>query len=542
MTKWTRAQLALTVACGLIAAATLTARREPPRLVVLLVVDQFRADYVTTYGARWTKGLRRLFDTGAVFQQAAYPYLGTETCPGHATIGTGAFPMTHGMVANSWYDRTSGKAIVCTDDPSVTSVPFAGGMGTEHHGPRWLLVPTFADELRAQSSHPPHIVSLSIKARAAIGMAGHGGDAVVWLEDGSPLASSSAYGKTANAAADAFVKANSIDADFGKVWDRLLPASTYLFDDDGLAEQAPDGWTTMFPHTLTRPTDEPDRIYYDNWTRTPMSDEYLGRMGAALSKDMGQGPGTDMLAIGFSALDIAGHRFGPKSHEVQDILLRLDATIGRLLDTLDQSVGAGRYVVALSADHGVSPIPEQMTALGLDAGRLVPADVGPRIDAALRPILGPGTYVAFSTYSDVYFAPGVMDRLRANDTARRVAAAAALATPGIARVFWGEDLAGHTASGDSTIRALALNYVAGRSGDLLMAPKPYWVNASGGTGHGTANDYDQRVPLVLAGAGIKPGQYFGAVTPADIAPTFALLTGITLAHADGHPLVEAIIK
>ena len=328
MRRWTRTLLAGVLACGLICAPGpvgsgrqisaagaqaplptsrgLTPRREPPRLVVLLVVDQCRADYLTTYGGRWTKGLRRLIDTGAVFRQAAYPYLGTETCPGHSTIGTGTFPSTHGMVANCLYDRESGTSIVCTDDPSATAVAFGGASGSEHHSPRWLLVPTFADELRAQSAHSPHIVSLSIKARAAIGMAGHGGDVVMWVESGGVLASSSAYARVPDASADTFVKANAIAADYGKVWARLLPPSAYLFDDDGLAEQAPSGWTTIFPHALTRPGGGPDRTYYDTWDGTPFADEYLGRLAAALSTNMGRGPGIDMLAISFSALDYAG--------------------------------------------------------------------------------------------------------------------------------------------------------------------------------------------------------------------------------------------
>jgi predicted AlkP superfamily pyrophosphatase or phosphodiesterase len=510
-----------------------------PALVVLLVIDQFRADYVARYGDQWTGGLHRLFTGGAYFRQAAYPYAATETCPGHTTIATGALPATHGIVANGWYDRATKRPIVCTDD-DVTPVGVDDD-AYEKHGPGRIRVNTLADELRAQVPGGSHVVTLSLKARSAIALAGHAGDAVLWHEDAGAWATSSRYAANAPAAAVAFTKAHSVVGEYERAWTLLRPASTYAFADDGLSEQAPDGWGTMFPHTLARPNG-PDRIYFDNWRRTPFSDEYLGAMGAALAKDLGQGPGIDLLGISFSATDMVGHRFGPTSWEVQDTLARLDVTIGRLLAALDATVGAGRYVVALSADHGVAPIPEQLAAIGVDAGRVSAAPIQEALDAVLTRELGardhfmPGSLDAGNKTSDVYFAPAVLRAIRERADLRAALTQAALSAPGVARAIWADELAALASGGDREARALQASFSADRNGDLLIVSKPYWVGASGGTGHGTSYGYDQRVPVLFYGFGVTPGTYDTPASPADIAPTLASIVGVTLAQSDGRVL------
>lgn len=526
--------------------ATPAVLRRTPALVVLLVVDQFRADYINQYGGSWTRGLRRLIDSGAYFRQAAYPYSATETCPGHATVATGALPRSHGIVANGWYDRASQRSVVCTTDVAKP-VAIGGGDAYESHGPALLRLPTLADELRNQSATSAHVVSLSLKARAAIAMAGHGGDTVAWLEDAGAWATSTSYGTSALTKANAFVRAHAVDRDYDRVWNLLRSPASYSFTDDGVAEQAPDGWTVTFPHSLSRPAG-PDRIFYDNWRRTPFSDDYLGQMAAALGKDLGHGVGTDMLAISFSATDYVGHRFGPRSLEVQDTLARLDVTIGTLLDALDASVGRGRYVVALTGDHGVAPIPEQQTPFGADAGRVVVADVHAAIAAALKGTIGsatafmPGSTDAGNNSSDIYFTPETLAKLQATPSARRAVTDAVERVPGIAKAYWASEVQNAGPGSAPDLRGIALGFNADRSGDLLIVTKPYWVPGSGGTGHGTAYGYDQRVPVVLSGFGIRAGRYDESASPADIAPTLAHLVGITLARADGRVLGEALIK
>jgi predicted AlkP superfamily pyrophosphatase or phosphodiesterase len=516
----------------------------PPRLVVLLVIDQFSAEYPDLYGKEWTHGLARLFADGAVFPIAAYPYADTVTCPGHFTIGTGALPRTHGMVGDDWYDPATKRLPECTTDPDATSVPFGGGPGVEHHSGHNVMSASFADELRRQSARLPKVLSISLKARSAIGMVGRGGPGtmVIWNEANGTWATSSAYTKTAWPDVDEYVRAHPVAAAYGQTWTRLLPASSYLFEDDGLAENSPGSWTRTFPHELKSPSGQPDRPFFALWDRSPWIDAYIGDMANALAAklQLGQESGTDVLALGFSALDEVGHDYGPHSHEVQDIMARLDVVIGSLLDALDISIGAGRYVVALSSDHGVAPIPEQAARLGIDAGRLRSGDVHQAAQTALTKLLGEGTFYAGFSEMSLYLTPGTVDLLRARAGAIDELKNALAAVSGVARVYGPDEISQSAPTDDPILRAIRLGYFPSRTGDFVVVPKPYWPNAIAGTTHGTPYDYDQHVPMLFYGAGIKPGRYSSAATPADIAPTLAALCGIKLPQADGHALKEAL--
>ena len=514
---------------------------QPPRLVVFLVVDQMRADYINLYGHQWTKGLRRLVDTGAYFPLAAYPYSYTVTCAGHATIGTGTYPAKHGMIGNEWYDRERQRNVPCTEDPALTSVPFGGTTGSEHHGPTRLAWLTFADELKLQARRPPKIVSISLKARSAITFAGRPSPTTyaMWLEESTgSWATSSAYASAPWPVVNAYVQAHPVFAEYGKVWDRAKPASTYLFSDTGPNEMAP----AAFPHPVASKSGKPDSEFITRWRRSPMSDRYVGQLAQHLARELklGQSPGTDLLSVSFSATDVVGHEYGPRSHEVQDILIKVDEQIGELLTALDQLVGRDRYVVALTSDHGVALVPEQDENVVAGSGRMSSTAIRTMINTAIESAIGPGTHVTARTGPNVYLAPGVLSRLLSTAGARETVTKAIESFEGLSRAYWAPDLASGAATDDEILRAARLSYMPGRSGDLMVIADPYWMAQATGTTHGTPYDYDQRVPLLFAGAGIKPGRYLVTASPADIAPTFGFLVGITLGHADGHVRVEAI--
>ena len=339
---------------------------------MILVADQFRADYVTQYSDMWSGGLKEILTKGAAFTEAAYPYANTRTCPGHATIGTGMLPAVHGMVDNTLVQRrplTSSSPARRT--AQARSLPFGGQHGEETHSAKWYLVPNFADELKRQVNGRPRVVSLSLKARSAIGLGGHGGvnSTIVWKEDGAAtFATSSALTKTASAAVDAFVRSHPVSLKQFETWDRAKPETSYKYADRAPGEPATRG---TFPHLFNEPVRLSDTTpsILDSWDGTPMADEYLGAMAEHLiaQEKLGQRQTTDFLAVSFSTLDIVGHDYGPRSHEVQDVLLRLDATIGRLLAVLDAKVGRDRYVLAFSSDHGV------VHAAGADVSRTCPA-------------------------------------------------------------------------------------------------------------------------------------------------------------------------
>ncbi len=553
----TRARLAAALtsaalALGTLAAAAPRARQAPndaaparPKLLVVLVVDQMRGDYVDRYGQAWTGGLRRLVDEGAWFRQARYPYLNTVTCAGHATVGTGAFPRTHGIILNAWYDRQAGRETTCVSDPKTTLVSYGAPGETRGSDSAWRLeVPTLADVLRAELHPAPRVVTMSLKARAAIMLAGHGGTAVTWME-GNGWATSSAFADAPVPFVSRFVQANPVANELDGVWNRSLDPGAYWFADDGLGERPLPGWSRTFPHPLDGGGAGTDAERWERWRRSPFSDAWLGRLAEAAVDELklGQGPGLDYLGVSFSALDLVGHRFGPRSQEVQDVLAGVDRTVGRLLAHLDRTVGRGRYVVALTGDHGVAPIPEQMAALGLDAGHVNTRHMKARLEAVLETWLGPGAHLADLDGTDVYFAPGVFDRLRRTPAALRAVVAAIESEPGIWKVYRSDEVRrASAASNDPLMHAAAESDEPARSGDLLIVPRPNWILSSEATTHGSANQYDQRVPLLLMGAGIQPGQYLTPASPADIAPTLALLAGVTLPRPDGLALREALAR
>jgi len=524
-----------------------------PKLVVLLVVDQMRADYIDKFLYQWSGGLKRLVEEGAWFRDAAYPYAGTETCVGHSTISTGAYPATHGMVANAWWDRELQKMVTCTSDPdpNVKNIEYAGTTLKGADTAWRMAVPSFAEELKFQTDGSTRIVTFSLKARASLMMAGHKADAVTWF-DGGAWVTSTPYGVQPFIEEEA--KSRPPKADYGKTWAPSLPEKSYWYPEKALGAVAPEGWDLTFPHPLRGKSNstEADGAFYNQWTESPYADEALTRLAkkAVDALHLGKAAGADFLAIGYSTLDHAGHAFGPRSHEVQDILARLDKDLGDLFAHLDKTVGRGNYVVALSADHGVVPTPEDMQTTGADAGVLYLPEVQERIEKALEPFSYPKPAVARINGGDVYFAPGVYDKLRQDHAATRAVIDAALSQPGVAAVYTAEQLKDRPATQSPLVRAFALNYFPGRSGDLFLVSKPYWLHDSTpagkarsyGTGHGTPYNYDQHVPVLLMGFGIQPGQYFQSITPADIAPTLAALCGITLAPRDGHVLSEALKK
>jgi len=510
---------------------------------VIIVVDQMRADYVDRFSGNWTGGFARLVSQGAWFRNAAYPYAETMTCAGHATIATGVFPHTHGIVQNEWPVGDRREEPSCVDDPASPDVgyltPPTGG-----HSARQLLVPTFADLMRAGGAH---VAAVSLKADAAIALVGHGGDAVTWVNDRlDGLATSRAYTALPVPAVTAFAQANPIETYFRRTWDRLLPIARYPDPDAGVGEAVPRGWSTSFPHVLNGGGRTPDVDFRAQWLRSPFVDEYIGRLAGSLvdSIRLGKGAGTDVLAVSLSATDEVGHIFGPRSQEIQDTLARLDRTLGSLFDRLDTSVGRNRYVVALTSDHGVTPIPEQARREGRDAGRLDPADIAGAVDARLVAAWGRGRYVAALAGSNMnlYFMPGVYDRLRGSPALVDDLVRIIQGMPGVYSVLKADQVRDvpSAASGDPVVRAVALSYYPGRSGDLLIVLKPGWNSTAYPSMHGSPWPDDQRVPLFLMGAGIQTGQYTQAVTPADIAPTLAVLSGISMPKVEGRVLREAL--
>ena len=518
------------------------AQTQTPKLLVTIVVDQMRFDYIERYGRTWTGGLKRLVTEGAVFERAMYPYLNTVTCAGHATIGTGAYPYRHGIIMNEWYRRDAARRMACTDDDTARSVPYTSPAEPIGHSARRLRVPTLGDRLRA-ASPDARVVALSMKPRSAAMLAGHGGTAITWFADSNVWGSSTAYTDAPVNEVKAFVDANTVERERGVVWDRLRDVKDYVGADSSAHERPRAGWTATFPHPLDGEPGSPAPRFFDLWERSPFSDAYLGRMAAALvsAYRLGGRDAVDHLAISFSAVDYVGHDFGPESHEVQDTLFRLDQTLGDLLKVLDTVVGRDRYVIGLSSDHGVSRIPEAAQAEGVEAGRVINAQVMKAAEAAMTAAHGAGPHVALVEYTNVYLTPAARARAQKDPAFITPLITGVAKLPGVERVFSSVDLPGERNSNDAIERAAALSFHPDESGDVIVVLKPNWIgtNTSAAT-HGSARWYDQHVPVIFLGTAIKPGRYSADASPADIAPTLAATIQLQMSDVDGRVLVDAL--
>ena len=510
-----------------------------PKLVVLISVDQMRGDYIDRFQHQWTKGLKRLVSEGAWFRQADYPYYNTVTCSGHASMSTGTVPAVHGMVLNQWWERDNSKLVSCTDDDDQQLITYGIPVKGVGHSAKHLMTTTLADELRIQGVPAPRVISISLKARSAITLGGHHPDAVIWLdEENGEWVTSTAFGTgTVRYFAD-YIAKHPLRNEMGRPWERSMPKERYLYDGSLQGRQRTALVTKDFPHIVKGTGAEVGGAFTDAWESSPYSDAYLaGLAGAALDGlKLGRGAGTDFLGISFSALDKVGHDFGQDSHEIQDTLIHLDRELGALLDKLDREVGKGNYVVGLTADHGVAPVPERMKAQGFDAGRINTVTMGRQIDEVLVRELGPGPYRTRVIYNDIYFNTGVYAKLLQNSKAMDAVIGAMLKTEGVWRVY----KKGELSASDPFTRESFMSHYEGRSGDLKMLGRAYWITSSSTSTHGTGHGYDTRVPVILFGAGIKKGEYLQSSSPIDLAPTLAFLTGVTLPDAMGRVLTEGL--
>ena len=529
-----------------------------PRLVLLIVVDQFRYDFLERFGDLFgAGGLRRLQRAGASWTNANYDHIPTETAPGHATLLTGTWPSENGIIGNQWFDRASGKIVSNVSDESATLI--GGGATEPASSPRRMLVSTLADELRIVSQGRSKAIGISVKDRAAILTVGRHASAAYWYSSNTGQMVSSTY--YFNRLPDWVVRFNNskpADAYFGKTWARLKPESLYnqlsgddrpSWEDIGTAKD-----TNFFPHVITGGASACcDRNFYGALNYSPFSNDLLLDFAerAITNEALGADADTDVLSVSFSANDYVGHRFGPYSHEAMDMTLRVDESIAALLNFVDARVGLQHTLVVFTADHGCAPTPEHAASLNLPGERIKPAALRSAICNAIKTRYdracndkGESEYILGFENEYVYFNPVTLKRDNiAREEIERIVGEAAMTVPGIRRFFTRTQLERGAISPNDVVARRALHgFNAQRSGDVLVMPEPYkYLNEYGGATHGSPYSYDTHVPLVIMGGGIAPGRYAQAAAPSDIAPTLATLLRMPPpSNVTGRVLTEGI--
>lgn len=506
--------LALFIALPLGAQNNAAAKPQAPKLVVAIVIDQFRYDYLTRFHSEYTGGFKRFFDQGAVFTNAHFEHVPTVTAVGHSTFLTGATPAMSGIIGNEWWDRAAKKRVTSVSDEE-TKLLGASGEGAS---PNRLLQSTLGDEMK-MSGKGGKVVGVSIKDRAAILPSGHMADGAYWFD-----------GKTGN-----FV------------------SSTFYFA--SLPE-----WVAQF--NASRPADKhagkqwmgktmaatPDAKFYAALDATPFGNELILQFAekAIVAEKLGAGSKTDLLTVSFSSNDYVGHALGPDSEEAHDMALRVDKLVGELIRAAEAQAGVGRVLVVLTADHGVAPVPEMNQKRKMPGGRFDEKAELEAVEKALAARFGVARdkYIAYSGEGSLFFnenpTPGHPVDVSEEE---RVAADAVRALPHVFRVFTRTQLMNGAISNDAVGIRMRNGFNAARSGNVTVMLDPYWIVSRNGTTHGAPFDYDTHVPVLFLGSQIRAGRYNANVMVNDIAPTLATMLDVeTPSGSVGRVLDEMLLK
>jgi predicted AlkP superfamily pyrophosphatase or phosphodiesterase len=504
-----------------------------PKLVVLIVLDQFRYDFLVRHRHLFQGGLKRLTEGGAVFSNAHYDHFPTVTAVGHSTILSGALPSITGIVENEWWDPTArtpedklGSDITSVQDIGTTLL---GAGDTKRIGasPRRLLASTIGDELR-MASPESKTIGISLKDRSAILPLGHSANAAYWFDSRSgSFVSSSYYFDSGKGLPEWVAKYNA-----GRPADRWVGKPWLPIDE-------PNGKPLL---TLPSPLGPK---YYEELTYTTFGNDLLEEFAerVLLEEKLGKDEITDLFTVSFSSNDLVGHRYGPDSPHVEDVTVRTDRLLAKLFALVDREVGLKDTVIILTSDHGIAPMPEALERVRMPGGRIPKQTLIDYVDKALSEHFKvPGKYVAGKGVRSMYLNEFFLQQQKLSvQEAERVAAVALRRYPHIYRVYTRTDLLANRVGNDPIDQRVRNGFYPSRSGHLFVIADPYYTFGTTGIDHGSPFNYDTSVPIVFWGLGVKPGTYPQYVRVNDIAPTLATMLELPMPSGSvGRPLLEAL--
>ena len=516
---------------------------ERPKLVVGIVIDQMRWDYLYRYYERYASngGFKRLLNGGFSCENTFIPYIPTVTACGHSSIYTGSVPAISGITGNFWWDRDLMRTVYCTEDATVQTVGSSSTLG--RMSPRNLLVTTICDELRLATNFRSKVVGIAIKDRGGILPAGHSANAAYWYDNTTgDWITSTFYMKDLPKWVNDFNKNKWVDKYYRQGWDLMYDVNTYTQStaDDKKYKGKPLG--DKFPYDLTPFIGK----NYGTLPVTPFGNTLTAEFAKAAidGEKLGDDNNTDFLAISFSSPDYVGHTFGPNSVEQEDCFLRLDKELGSLLDYLDAKVGKDQYTVFLSADHGVAEVPEFMQENKIPAGRVFLATTTSNLNKSLKEKYNLDGIIVSNENYQLHLNHPRLDSAKVNKTELIEWIVNKLSSePGIARCFPLRDL--NNVPLPARLRDMINNgYFPRRNGDIQLILYPQFIDAYSNTGttHGLWNPYDSHIPLLWYGWGIKKGKTNRETYMTDIAPTIAALLHIQMPGGCVGKVIEEVKK
>jgi predicted AlkP superfamily pyrophosphatase or phosphodiesterase len=495
-----------------------------PKLVVVIVIDQFRGDYIERYRDQFgDSGFRLFLDHGAYFPNCNYNYANTRTAPGHATLFTGAYSNGHGIVSNEWWDPKKKQMITSVEDDSTKLVGEGDEKGASPHN---LLADTLGDELKLATQGKARVFGISLKDRAAILPAGFAGDAAYWISGNSGAWITSSYYR--DDLPKWVEKINSTQPQ--KYWNRTWT------DSQGV---------TLASTEHRKKQDGSEAGFYEVVGPTSFANDYELEFAKQLIvyENVGRGPATDLLSISLSANDILGHREGPDSAGMRQMALDLDRSLGDFFTFLGHQIGLANVWIALSADHGVSSLPDTVKKLRIPAANLGSAKLPEQINATLNAKYSPGraeTYVRLD-YPLAFLDPEAFAAAHVKERDAENAAGEAMKQAGLRGYYTKSQLADSQVPDTDLGRKYLNSYSPEGSWYVMGIPDIYSVGSAKGTDHASPYNYDTHVPLAFYGLPFQTGTYRAKSEPVDLAPTLASLLGINApTHAVGRVLTEAI--
>ena len=521
-----------------------------PKLVVGIVVDQMRWDYLYRYYDRYsaTGGFKRMLSQGFSCDNTFIPYTPTVTACGHASIYTGSVPAINGITGNYWYDNVANKTVYCTEDSTVTTVgsPTTAGL----QSPRNLFVNTLGDELRLASNFRGKVVGVALKDRGSILPAGHSANAAYWYDSKTGDWITSTFYMTDLPKWVKDLNAKKLpDVYYKQGWNTMYPIDTYVqsTSDENNYEGKPYGADAKkFPYDFSKfAATKFAATNYAVLPSTPFGNSFTLEMAkaAVTSEQLGSDAITDLLAVSFSSIDYVGHAFGPNSIEAEDIFLRLDKELGELLDFLDTKVGKDQYTTFLTADHGAAHVPQFVKDNKMPGGVVNPTTVIDNVNAALKDKFNKtGLVLDISNYQ-VELNTRLIESPSKMQDVKDFVISFMLKQPGVAMAFEIKDV--QTIPLEATIRKMIINgYYPSRSGQIQLILHPQYIEGflTEGTTHGLWNPYDSHIPLVFYGWGIKPGKTNRTTYMTDIAATMSALLHIQMPNGCVGEVIHEAIK
>jgi predicted AlkP superfamily pyrophosphatase or phosphodiesterase len=519
---------------------------DKPKLVIGIVIDQMRYDYLSRYYNQFGKGgFRRLMDQGFNARNNHYHYAATYTGPGHTAIYTGSAPALNGIVGNDFYDRNAGRIVYCAEDTTVSTVGNTGSAGKM--SPQNMLVTTIGDQLKLATDGRAKVVGIALKDRGAILPAGHAANGAFWFDskDGNFI-SSTFYGPQLPQWVQEFNNRKLAEQYIRQKWEPLLPMAKYTestIDDEPYENLMPGETKSVFPHEFVVQTGSPK---YEGLRTSPYGDELTKQFALAALKgeQLGKHAVTDMLCVSFSSPDYIGHAFGTHAIETEDNYIRLDKQLTELFTELDASLGAGSWTAFLSADHGAADVPGFLQEYRIPNGVRGGGEISTVIRETLEKAYGPGKWMLTYLNQQVYLnQPLFAEKKIPMQQVYELLQPALIKLKGIANVINLHNL-GAEAIPEIQLNMLRNVYYPNRSGDFYVLQQPGWIEGRNrGTTHGTTYAYDTHVPFLLYGWGVKPGHTFRRTHIHDIAPTItAILNVLEPSGNIGAPVEEAIVK